>query len=529
MHESSVAGLPWRPYVHLMQGRAARAAPRPRRPAAPPRGAAATYDGHVDTKAVTPRPAATVVLLRQVAERVGANAGSAPAAERAGAPAAAGVGPAADERSPAGDGPAVAGGLEVLLTHRPASMVFAPDMHVFPGGRVDEADADPRLAGRSVRTADDAALALGGDLPPAAALAAFIAAIRETFEETGVLLADGPGDPGAHDPGSHAAVGRRTLEVARAELLHVPGAFAPMVDALDLRLRTDLLVPLSRWVTPPGLPRRFDTRFFAAGLPIGAEVSLLGDEVVAHAWHTPRAALDAMATGKLGLWLPTSSTLQQLLHVRSLAEIRERLSPGMLGEVEAKELTPEIVRVRMPAGGGVAGQPVNAYLVGTGSAVIVDPGDPTGPALDRALEIVAARGGTLVAIALTQPDPDHAAGAETLRELLDVPVYVGPGGGRDLPYRVTEVEDGDLIEAGTTTLRVLHAPGPNPGHLALIVGSASGAPVAVLAGDLDGARGARCLPGPSDDAAWATSVARLRSVAPDVPWFSGHAAPDLDS
>ncbi len=427
----------------------------------------------MDTTAVTPRPAATVVLLR----------------------------PASD-------------GLEVLLTHRPSSMAFAPDMHVFPGGRVDAADADPRLVARSAITPDDAATAFGGDLPPTEAIAAYIAAIREAFEEAGVLLADGP---------AGRTPDHRALEVARAELLHVEGSFPPMVEALDLRLRTDLLVPLSRWVTPPGLPRRFDARFFAAAVPDGAEVTLVGEEVQAHAWHTPRAALDEMASGRLGMWLPTSATLQQLEHARSIDEVRDRLAPRRpAGPVRLDDVAPGVVRIEMPAGGGVNGQPVNAYLVGGSAMVLVDPGDPLGPALDQALAVAADRGATIVAVALTSPDPDHAGGAEAIREALDVPVYVGPGGGHDLPYRVTEIGDGTVIEAGAMALRAVVTPGPRPEQLAFIVEDAAGTPVAVLVGDLDGARGARSLLGPADDAAWAGSVARLRSAAPDAPWLGGH-------
>ena len=125
-------------------------------------------------------------------------------------------------------------------------MAFAPDMHVFPGGRVDAADADPGLAARSGLSADEAAERLGGDLEPAMAMAAHVAAIREAFEEVGVLLAD-------HAP-------RADLVDARARLLAETGAFPAIADALDLRLRTDLLVPLSRWVTPRSMPRRFDAR-----------------------------------------------------------------------------------------------------------------------------------------------------------------------------------------------------------------------------------------------------------------------------
>ena len=205
-------------------------------------------------------------------------------------------------------------GLEALLTHRPASMAFAPDVHVFPGGRVDEADPDPAVLARSVITPEDASDALGGDLPPIDALAAFVAAIRESFEEVGILLAD-------HVAGADLAAARRRL-------LDSPKAFPSIVDELDLRLRTDLLVPLSRWVTPPILERRFDARFFAAMAPEGIEASLVGEEVAAHAWHRPVDALDSMAVGELEMWLPTSTTLTQLLHVKSVDDIRSRLAPA---------------------------------------------------------------------------------------------------------------------------------------------------------------------------------------------------------
>jgi glyoxylase-like metal-dependent hydrolase (beta-lactamase superfamily II)/8-oxo-dGTP pyrophosphatase MutT (NUDIX family) len=399
-----------------------------------------------------------------------------------------------------------AGGLEVLLTHRPATMAFAPDMHVFPGGRVDPADADPALTARSVVAAEVAAERVGGDLEPATALAAHVAAIREAFEEVGVLLAD-------HAPGAD-------LVAARARLLADPGAFPAIADSLDLRLRTDLLVPLSRWVTPPSMPRRFDARFFAAAFPAGAAVTLVGDEVSAQSWHRPIDALESMASGSLGMWLPTSTTLMELAHARSIEDIGERLAPGRLGEVVVEEVAADIVRIEMPAGGGVAGQPVNAYLVGRAAFVLVDPGDPTGEALDRSVEEARMRGGRIVAMALTHADADHAAGAEAVAEQLGVPVVLGPGGGRYLPYETREVGDGEVVDLGDVPLRVVATPGPRPDHVAFVVGEGS----AVLAGDLDGVRGSRSIFGPPDEAAWQRSVAALRSVAPDARWLPGHGA-----
>jgi glyoxylase-like metal-dependent hydrolase (beta-lactamase superfamily II) len=293
---------------------------------------------------------------------------------------------------------------------------------------------------------------------------------------------------------------------------------ADLATALDLRLRTDLLVPLSRWVTPPGYPRRFDARFFAASMPDGAAPTFEGSEVAGHAWLRPTDALAAMADGRLVLWLPTSTTLQQLEHVRSIEEIRERLAPGALGTVEVEPLDDAVTRIVMPAGGGVAGQPVCAYLVGRRRFVLVDPGDPTGPGLERALALAADRGGAIEAIALTHVDPDHAAGTEAIAERLGVQVLTGPGGGRPLPYRVLEAGDLTMLDAGDLALRVVHTPGPRPDHVAFIVGDGA----VVLAGDLDGVRGARSVTGPPDATAWAASRGRLAELAPSAIWLTGH-------
>jgi glyoxylase-like metal-dependent hydrolase (beta-lactamase superfamily II)/8-oxo-dGTP pyrophosphatase MutT (NUDIX family) len=402
-------------------------------------------------------------------------------------------------------------GLEALLTHRPASMAFAPDVHVFPGGRVDEADLDASVQARSLISPEAAATALGGDLPPVDALGAYIAAIREAFEEVGILLAD------------HAA-GADLVE-ARATLLASAAAWPSIVDRLDLRLRTDLLVPLSRWVTPPILERRFDARFFAAAMPDDADATLIGEEVVAHTWHRPIGALESMGRGELAMWLPTSTTLAQLLWVSSVDEIRSSMTPGVLGDVEVQEVGDAVVRIGMPAGGGVAGQPVNAYLVGDRRFVLVDPGDPTGPALDVAVEEARRRGGWIDAIALTSAVPDHASGAESLREQFGLDVLVGLGGGRFLPHPVVELADGALIEAGDVPLRVLATPGLEREGLAFIVGDGQ----FVLTGDLDGERGARSIFGPIDEGVWRQSVTRLRSAAPDARWLGGHRALDSES
>jgi glyoxylase-like metal-dependent hydrolase (beta-lactamase superfamily II)/8-oxo-dGTP pyrophosphatase MutT (NUDIX family) len=419
---------------------------------------------------VEPRPAATVVLLRPGPE-----------------------------------------GLQVLLTRRPTTMAFAADMHVFPGGRVDAADTDAALAARSVVSAMDASTALGGDLSPGVALAAWIAAIRELFEEAGVLLADG---------GDGLPVPTRSVSLARSALVGGEASFSQIAADLDLRLRTDLLAPLSRWVTPASMSRRFDTRFFAAQLPTGSRVSFEGDEVAGHAWRRPADALDEMTEGRMPMWLPTSTTLQQLEHADSVEQVRARLPPGRLGVVDVEPLSPVATRIVMPAGGGVAGQPVCAYLIGRHRYLLIDPGDPTGPGLDVALGLAAAGGGTIEGIALTHVDPDHAAGAATLAEVLGIPVFTGPGGGRPLPYAVSELHDGEVLPVADVPIRAVSTPGPRPDHLAFVAGDGA----MVVSGDLVGARGARSIFGPPDDVAWAASRERLARLAPGVAWWSGHPA-----
>jgi 8-oxo-dGTP pyrophosphatase MutT (NUDIX family) len=177
-------------------------------------------------------------------------------------------------------------GLEVLLLARARAMDFAPGAHVFPGGSVDPEDASVQWHGSPPQ---------GLGVPDERARALVCAAIRETFEESGVLIADGSG-PDPED---------------RRALLAGEMSFGEVLARHGLALSPDLVTPWARWVTPEAAPRRFDTWFFVAEMPPGQvpEASAESDSVE---WLRPGDALAAARAGRLTLLPPTAVTLAEI-------------------------------------------------------------------------------------------------------------------------------------------------------------------------------------------------------------------------
>ncbi|HET7728172.1 MAG TPA: MBL fold metallo-hydrolase [Candidatus Limnocylindrales bacterium] len=338
------------------------------------------------------------------------------------------------------------GGLEVLLTQRPATMRFAADVHVFPGGAVDDADADAGLVGRMDLAPDVAAARLGGDLNPTTAAAVHVAAIRELAEEAGVLLVDPP-------------VGADSMRVVQGAITRGQ-VFAEVLDDLDrlagrpVRLSTRALRPLSRWVTPPLLPRRFDARFFVAVLPDGARPAFAADEVVDHRWVRPRDALNGIARGDVRLWLPTFVTIQQLDALGGTAGLERSPEPGSWRAPEVRDVAPGIATVTLFGAGGVPGRTGTAWLVGREAVVLVDPGDPAPEAAEAIYDAIAARGGRLEAIALSDTGPDRAAGAEGIALRTGVPILAPTGSAAALPYAVVEVDPGAPVPYADVEVRL---------------------------------------------------------------------------
>ncbi|HVV20706.1 MAG TPA: NUDIX hydrolase [Pseudonocardiaceae bacterium] len=217
-------------------------------------------------------------------------------------------------------------GLEVFLLRRVVGMAFAGGMTVFPGGGVDQRDADVSVAWTGPPAqwwAERFACAV--DL----ARALVCAAVRETFEESGVLLAGPDPDSVVADTAAYADARRALVdrELSLAEFLARNG----------LVLRADLLRPWANWVTPAEEPRRYDARFFLAELPAGQRADGVTSEADHAGWRRPADALDDWRAGRRGLLPPTWVTLSDMAEYDSVAA-------AMAADRTIDKVTPKVVR-----------------------------------------------------------------------------------------------------------------------------------------------------------------------------------------
>jgi recombination protein RecT len=219
---------------------------------------------------------------------------------------------------------------ELLLLKRHRAAGFVPGAWVFPGGKVDPADADPELVD------------LLGQTPRGPPAPYWVALVREVFEETGVLLARRP-DAAAARAG---AVGTAELEHWRAALLADSATLRDVLLALDARPDMSRVVYCSHWITPVAEPRRYDTRFFLAELPAGGVHSIDEREMSDALWITARAALDRFTRGTLPMVFPTVKTIQRLADYSGVDQ--------MLADFRAQDVPPIMPRlVRTDEGVGI--------------------------------------------------------------------------------------------------------------------------------------------------------------------------------
>ena len=195
-------------------------------------------------------------------------------------------------------------GVEVLMMQRNHQSVFMPGMYVFPGGGVDKSDSSADYAALCVDMDDAAASRILGI--ERGGLAYWIAAIRESFEEAGILLAcDDNGEVVMLDDAERT----RRFHDYRAKVEHGEHPFSEMLKEEGLKLPLPRMTYFSQWITPAGAPRRYDTRFFVAVAP-ESQVPLHDNrETIDHVWIRPAVALDGSKNGTFQLRTQTMHTL----------------------------------------------------------------------------------------------------------------------------------------------------------------------------------------------------------------------------
>ena len=386
-----------------------------------------------------------------------------------------------------------AAGPEVLMLQRTQSAVFLGGAYVFPGGSLDESDADPRILKRIVGEIE---------IPPTPY---WVAAIRECFEEAGILLL--------------LDKTNRPLDANRAEDL-MQYRKRPFVDLLE---NEDLYVPASalayygHWVTAPGRPRRFDTRFFLAVAPEGQKGSHDAAETVHDVWITPREALERSARNEIELVFATQHTLHDVKTFKTAREafdaVRARPEPeanracwahGKDGAKLFRQIDPQyfeihwsdpeesgettyelapgvpkrldryVTRIIAPNPGVMTGPGTNTYLVGQGDLAVIDPG----PAVASHVEKIIEEGkGRIRWILCTHTHMDHSPAALALKAATGAQVLGRPapeGQGQDATFKPDfALESGQRVQLGEMSgaigLRAIHTPGHASNHLCYLL------------------------------------------------------------
>jgi len=225
--------------------------------------------------------------------------------------------------------------IEVLLVLRNRKSSFVPGYHVFPGGVLETEDYEPGMD-RFIRGIDrqQAARLLKDMSHSDKALGAWVAGIRETFEEVGILIArKRDGGPVAIETEEE----RKRFGAYRRALIRGEMKFAQILEAEDLVLHGDGLYYFSHWITPEFLPQRYDVRFFMTWVPAGQTAVCDGVELTDLNWLRPSVALADYKAGRIGMVLPQIITLEELARFKTveeaIASARERHIPATLTKI----------------------------------------------------------------------------------------------------------------------------------------------------------------------------------------------------
>jgi len=394
-------------------------------------------------------------------------------------------------------------GPEIFMLKRSPTAAFVANAYVFPGGGLDATDhkALGRVHGL---TEIEANRRLGVE---AGGLAYWVAAVRECFEEAGILLAaDESGAP--IDPKRADALSIHREAVNAGTL-----GFGDLLERERLLIHAQDIAYFSHWITAPGRPRRFTARFFVARSPLDQHGSHDDTETVASEWVRPQVALDRCAKGEIELVHPTRISLTDLAHfptadasfsfASSRIDIEADASCWATGKDGRKlfrrndppyaethwcdpeeagdtcyDLVPRVpktldkyvTRIIAPNPGMMTGPGTNAYLVGKDELALIDPG----PDIDSHIEAMLAAGaGKIKWILCTHTHKDHSPAAKRIKEATGAIVM-----GRPAPAGTSQDQDfapdrvlghGERIEAGGITLRAIHTPGHASNHLCYLI------------------------------------------------------------
>jgi glyoxylase-like metal-dependent hydrolase (beta-lactamase superfamily II)/8-oxo-dGTP pyrophosphatase MutT (NUDIX family) len=396
-------------------------------------------------------------------------------------------------------------GPEAFLLQRTKSAAFLAGAHVFPGGALDKADRDTRVLRRVAGISDaQASERLGID---SGGLAYWVAAIRECFEEAGILLAE--------SEEGRALDARRVASLAQYRgALHAGKlAFHEFLEKERLLLRGAELAYFGHWITAPGRARRFDTRFFLALAPEGQPGAHDGTELIDSLWLRPVEALERQASGAMELVFATKNTLSDL---QRFARARDAFEHAREAEVETnracwalgpdgaaalfrrrdpqyfeihwsdpeetgqtsvaltpgvpKRLDAHVTRIIAPNPGMMTGPGTNTYLIGGEQLAVIDPG----PAIDSHIAAVLAAGAGRIRLVLcTHTHMDHSPAAQAIKAATGAVVIGRPAPaqpGQDAGFAPDRVlEDGDRVMINGLSLRALHTPGHASNHLCYLL------------------------------------------------------------
>jgi glyoxylase-like metal-dependent hydrolase (beta-lactamase superfamily II)/8-oxo-dGTP pyrophosphatase MutT (NUDIX family) len=336
----------------------------------------------------------------------------------------------------------------ILMVRRSPKLRFMPGHHAFPGGRVSESESTAHVIGT-----DDPALARS-----------VMAAAREVFEETGLLLAEG------------AVPEAEARRRARQDLLEDKAEFDEILAAFDVRIDAGRFEEVAHWITPRFSPIRFDTLYFLFRHGGEQKAELIEGELVGLDWMHASEARRRWHKGEIHVSTPVACTLQPMAArpYPDFVPLVRRITQSTPGHPNRFELRRGIHIIPLRAQALPPATHTNCVIIGEDEYLLIDPGSDEPGELESLcdqIDQLAEMGARMRAIVLTHSHPDHVAGVSHVRERYGAPVWAHDATAAQVKFGVDRrLAEGDVIELpGDPGWRVhiMHTPGHDPGHVCL--------------------------------------------------------------